>query len=495
MALSDWTDLDATTLAALIRDGEVHPSELVDTALSAIGRVNPQLNAVVHPMAEIAKKAATSELPDGPFRGVPMVVKDLDGFVAGVPYTMSSRFLQGFIPDHDAEVIARFRRAGFIFLAKTNCPEFGILGTTEPELRGPTHNPWKLGRSTGGSSGGSAALVAARAVPVGHGGDGGGSIRIPASACGLFGLKVSRGLLPLGPDIGEGWGGFVVPGVLTRSVRDSAGIYDVLRGDDVGAPYFGPRLERPLLEEVGAPVEKLRVAICPGSLFGRTTHPDCAAALEIAAKLMRDLGHEVEEARPEFDRDALVYGYLVQIAAGVATELEDVAKWTGKVPTAAGFEPTTWFLGQLGHLLSAADLQASRDAAMAAGRSLGRFFAKYDVLLTPTMAHPPVEHGVTALKPAERFGLGVMRTMPVKPLMVKTLRDLADKSLERVPNTQIFNMTGLPAMSLPLHHAPNGMPIGVQVATGLGRDGLLIRLAAQIEAAAPWIGRKPGVCA
>lgn len=494
MPIAAWADHDATSLAELVRRGEASPVELLETALAAIDRVDPQLHAVVHRMDEVARRVAAAPA-EGPFRGVPMVVKDLDGFTAGVPYTMSSRFLKDFVPDHDAEVIARLRRAGFVIVAKANCPELGILGTTEPEWRGATHNPWNLGHSPGGSSGGSAALVAARAVPVGHGGDGGGSIRIPASACGLFGLKVSRGLLPLGPDIGEGWGGYVVPGVLTRSVRDSASIYDALRGPSPGDPYAGPSLERALVDELVRAPGKLRVALCGSSLFGRTTHPDCTSALNETGRLLADLGHNVEEARPEFDRDALVFAYLVQVASSVALEVEDAARWVKKPATADGFEPATWFLAQLGSVLTAADLQRSRDRAQEAARSLGRFFERYDVLVTPTLAHPPAPLGAAALKSGERVGLGVLRSLPVKPVMMKLLRDLADQSLERVPNTQLFNMTGTPAMNVPLHVSGEGLPIGVQFASRYGGDGLLIRLAAQLEAARPWIGRRPEVCA
>ena len=495
MPITDWGDHDATALADLVRRGDTTPSELVDSALAAIDRVDPSLNAVVHRMDDSARNAAAGPLPDGPFRGVPLVVKDLDGFTAGVPYTMGSRFLEGFVPDHDAELIARLRRAGFVILAKTNCPELGILGTTEPEWRGPTHNPWNLAHTPGGSSGGSAALVAARAVPVGHGGDGGGSIRIPASACGLFGLKTTRGLLPLGPHVGEGWGGYVVPGVLTRSVRDTAAVYDALRGPAAGDPYSGPTLQRPLTEELSLPPGRLRIGVCSASLFGRHTHADCAAGLLATTSLLTELGHEVVEARPDFDRDALVFAYLVQVAASVAIEVEDAGRWVKKEPTAAGFEPATWFLKQLGDQLTAADLQRSRDHVQAAGRTLGTFFQGVDVLLTPTMAHPPIRLGETALKSVEKFGLGVLRSVPVKAVMMKLLRDLADQSLERSPNTQLFNQTGLPAMSVPLHTSASGLPIGMQFATGYGGDGLLIRLAAQLEAARPWISRKPGVCA
>lgn len=494
MTPNQFAEHDATGLAELIRKGEVSPGALVEAAIEAIAAVDPALHAVVHATHESARNTALAELPEGPFRGVPMVVKDLDGALADAPYTMGTRFLRHYVAPRDGELIARFKRAGFIPVAKTNCPELGILGTTEPEWRGATHNPWNVAHTPGGSSGGSAALVAARAIPVGHAGDGGGSIRIPAAACGLFGMKASRGLLPVGPDAGEGWGGFVSPGALTRSVRDSAAILDALRGPAAGDPYCGPTPARPFVEELASDPAPLRIALCRESLFGRTTHPDCAATLEETAALLTGLGHHVEVARPAFDRDALVLAYLSQVAASVAATLERLPKLAGRPLDPAEFEPPTWFLHQLGHMLSAADLQRSRDIAQTAGRELSAFFQRFDVILLPTMAHPPARLGEGALKPVERFGLGVLRSAPVRPVMLKLLHDLADKSLERVPNTQLFNMTGVPAMSVPLGMSTGGLPIGMQFASGLGRDGLLFQLAGQLERARPWIGRRPAVC-
>jgi len=494
MTPNQFAEHDATGLAALVRSGEVSPKSLVEAAIEAIGQVDPALHAVVHATHESARAASLGELPDSPFRGVPMVVKDLDGALAGAPYTMGTRFLRDYVAPRDGELIARFRRAGFIPVAKTNCPELGILGTTEPEWRGATHNPWNVDHTPGGSSGGSAALVAARAIPIGHAGDGGGSIRIPAAACGLFGMKASRGLLPVGPDAGEGWGGFVSPGALTRSVRDCAAVYDALRGPAAGDPYCGPTPTRPFADELAADPTPLRIAVCRESLFGRTTHTDCLQTLDDTAALLTELGHHVEVERPAFDRDALVLAYLSQVAASVAATLERLPKLAGRPLDPAELEPPTWFLHQLGHMLSAADLQRSRDVAHAASRELASFFHRYDVLLLPTMAHPPARLGEGALKAAERFGLGVLRSAPVRPVMLKLLRDLADKSLERVPNTQLFNMTGVPAMSVPLGMSTSGLPIGMQFASGYGRDGLLFQLAGQLERARPWIGRRPPVC-
>ena len=492
--MNDYTTCDATELAARVRRGEVQPIELVEKAIAGIEAVNPTLNAVMHPMYEAAR-AAARDLPDGPFRGVPMVVKDHDGFVKGEPYTAGTRFLEGFVPNHDSEAIARLRRAGLVFVAKTNLPELAILGTTEGRLKGPARNPWNPEHSTGGSSGGSAAVVAARAVPLGHGGDGGGSLRIPASACGLVGFKTTRGRVTQAPDYGESWGGYVSWGCLTRSVRDAAALIDVMAGPAPGDPYSVPPLERPLAEEVGAPAGRLRVAFTAGSLFGHGTHPEARAAVESAARLLADLGHTVEEARPEFDRALLVRAYLTQVAAGVAVDMKDMSRWVGRKPSAAYFEPSTWFLYQIGRKLSAADLQQARDAAQAAGRSLAAFFSRYDLFVTPTLAYPPIRLGELALKPVEEAALATLRAFPVGAALRAILAKLADQSLERTPNTQLFNQTGQPAVSLPLHQTPEGLPVGVQLAARYAEDALLVRVASQIEEARPWRDRVPKIVA
>ncbi|RME20389.1 MAG: amidase [Deltaproteobacteria bacterium] len=493
--MQDFIDCDATELARRVRTGEVSPAELVDRAIDAIEAVNPKLNAVVHRMYDKARARARGPLGDGPFAGVPMAVKDFDGFVKDEPYTASTRFLDGFVPDHDATAIARLREAGLIFLAKTNLSELAILGTTESEWRGPAHNPWNPAHTPGGSSGGSAALVAARAVPVAHGGDGGGSLRIPASACGLVGLKATRGRIPLAPDHGEGWGGYVQWGVLTRSVRDTAALLDVMAGPAPGDPYGVAPPARPYAEEVGADPGTLRVGLVTRSIFGRETAPDCRQAAERAAALLRELGHEVEEATLPVDRDRLALAYLVQVGVGVAAEIEEMGRWVGRRPTADMFEMGTWFLRQVGMSMTALDLQQARDAVQEAGRQMAEFHQRYDLFLGPTLAHPPVRLGQLALKPAERVGLAALRTMPLKPAIRQVLARLAANNFEYTPNTELFNQTGQPAISLPLHWSDAGLPIGVQLAAAMGREDLLIRVASQLEQAAPWIGRKPPVCA
>jgi amidase len=493
--VDDYTDCDATELAARVARSEVSPSELVELAIGAIDSVDQALNAVVHRMYALARDAARGPLPPGPFRGVPMVVKDFDGFVAGVPFTASSRFLEGYVPAHDSEAIARLRRAGFVFVAKTNCPELALLGTTEPAWRGPTRNPYWLERSPGGSSGGSAALVAARAVPVAHGGDGGGSLRIPASHCGLVGLKPTRGRVPLAPDLGEGWGGYTQWGALTRSVRDAAGVLDAMSGPHPGDPYSAPALPGPLCDELGRDPGALRIGFCDASLFGRSMHPEHAAAVQRTAAQLSALGHHVQEARPSFDRDALVRAYLLQVAVGTAAEIESFAALTGRQPRPELFEPATWFMYQLGHAHSALELSTARAAAHAASRSLADFHAQHDLFVCATTAHPPVRLGQHAQTALERLGLGLLRRLPLAAALKGALAQLSGELLELTPNTQLFNQTGQPAISLPLAHSRDGLPIGVQLVAAFGREDLLVRVASQLEAAAPWRDRRPPISA
>ena len=493
--MNDYPNCDATELAKRVARKEISPAELVDVAMTAIERVNPKLNAVVYRMYDLAKEQALQGLPEGPLHGVPMVVKDFDGFVRDVPFTASCRLLEGYVPKHDSEAIARMRAAGASFLAKTNLPELALLGTTEPAWRGPTRNPWSLDHSTGGSSGGSAALVASRAVPAGHGGDGGGSLRIPASQCGLVGFKATRGRIPHGPDAGEGWGGYTQWGVLTRTIRDAALYLDVLCGPMLGDPYWAPPLQRPLSEEVGADPGKLRVAMTTESLFGKSTHPDCALAVEQMAATLADLGHEVEEAKPIVDAHTLVRAYLTQVAVGTAVEIDEFAHLAGREAVPAHFEPGTWMLVQIGRTLSGVELQKARDAAHAAARTLAAFHERYDVLITPTVARPPVRIGELALTGAEKVALGALRRFPVPLAMRKLLDRVAENNLERTPNTQLFNQTGQPAVSIPGGRSEQGLPLGVQLVGRFGEDATLIRLAAQLEAAQPWIQDLPQLIA
>ena len=487
----EYERYDGLGLAELVARREVSAAELVEAAIARVEARDPRVNAVPVRTFERARAEASGPLPSGSFAGVPFLVKDLLVAVAGVRLTSGCRFLADFVPDRDAELAVRHRRAGLVMIGRTNTPELGIMGVTEPALHGPTRNPWDLGRTPGGSSGGSAAAVAAGIVPMAHGGDGGGSIRIPASCCGLFGLKPTRGRVPLGPDFGEQWAGFVQDHAITRSVRDSAALLDATHGPETGGPYTAPPPARPFLAEVGAEPGALRVAFTRESLFGETTHADCLAALEDAASLAATLGHRVEEARPAFDRRVLRRAYLAVIAASTARAIDWVGELVGRKPTRAGFETETWLLGMIGRAMNAHEYLAHLDAIHAARVAVARFFGRFDLLLTPTLAHPPLAVGALALGAGERAQIAVLRALRSKRLLNAALERMAGEAFEATGNTMIANLTGQPAMSVPLQWSAAGMPIGVQFVARFGEEATLFRLASQFETARPWASRRP----
>jgi amidase len=487
----DYESHDALGLAELVRGREVTPAELVACAIERIEARNPRLNAVVHAMYEEARAAAAGPLSDGPFAGVPFLLKDLLAPCAGQPLTGSCRFLGDYVADHDSELVARYRRAGLIFVGQTNAPELGFMAVTESRFRGAAHNPWNPNHTPGGSSGGAAAAVAAGFVPAAHGNDGGGSIRIPASCCGLFGLKPTRGRNPLGPDIGAGWAGFIQDHVLSRSVRDSAAMLDATHGSDPGAPYRAPPVPGSFLDEVGRAPGRLRIAFTSRSLFGQATHPDCAAALEDAARLCDSLGHEVEEAMPAFERGALVRAFLLLMAAEAGHIIAAAGRAMGRKPRPQGFEPQTWTVGLIGRKMSGADYVEALETAYLAGRRVAAFFEDYDLFMTPTLAHPPVPIGYFDLNTWEAVQLAILRTVPIKALLDRVLDVMSKEVFETTANTMLFNMTGQPAASVPLCWNDAGLPIGIQFAARLGGEAVLFRLAGQLEQARPWFDRRP----
>ncbi|HUZ45754.1 MAG TPA: amidase family protein [Terriglobia bacterium] len=466
--------MDATEQAARVRRGEVKPAELVEAAIERAELLNPRLNAIVTPMYERARDDANGDLPDGPFRGVPFLLKDLVSAYAGVRMASGSRFLRDFVPDHDSELVARLRRAGLIILGKTNTPEFGILPTTEPHLFGATHNPWNLDRSPGGSSGGSAAAVAAGIVPFAHANDGGGSIRIPASCCGLFGLKPTRARNPLGPDVGDIMGGLVAEHALTRSVRDSAALLDSTAGPGIGDPYWAPPQRRPYSEEVNREPGKLRIAFSTKAPSGAQIHPDCVSAVLDAAKLCAELGHEVTEAAPEINGPMLVQAFTTVWAAGSASAIDAFAFLTGQVPKGEQFEPLTWGLYEMGQKVTGPNYLLAVTLLQRMARGVAQFMEKYDAWLTPTLAEPPVP-------------LGTFDPTPENPL-----RGFY-RAVDYVPFTPIANATGQPGMSVPLYWNSEGLPVGVHFFGRFGEEGLLFCLAAQLERARPWASRRPAV--
>ncbi len=490
-AFADYDRYDATGLAELVRSDDVHPRELVEAAIEAIERSNAALNAVIHKMYEQAIRRADDVLPAGPFAGVPFLLKDLGAAYAGEPLTGGSKYLRYYVPDFDSEVVARYKQAGLIVVGKTNTPEFGLVAVTEPELHGPTRNPWDTDRTPGGSSGGSAAAVAAGYVPAAHASDGGGSIRIPASATGLFGLKPTRGRVPHGPTVADPGFGLVQHHALTRTVRDSARLLDVVEGPDPGAPYVIPPPERPYRDEVGASPGTLRIGFTTDALFGSGTHTDCILATEAACTLLEDLGHDVEEVKIPFTKEYLPHAFVRIWAASLAGDLQILRSTTGEPLTADKFELTTWLLATIGQKLSAAELAADVAFMHHEARRVQMVWNEYDVVVTPTMARPPVRIGELAPTRAEMIAMQALSRAPVRRLLDQVLDQIAGENMDPVPNTMLFNMTGQPAMSVPLFWADSGLPVGVQFVGRWGDESTLFRLAAQLEEARPWADRRP----
>ncbi|MBI3827708.1 MAG: amidase [Candidatus Rokubacteria bacterium] len=468
----DFEQYDGLGLAALVRRREVKPAELLDAAIGLVEERNPALNAVICRMDAQARAALAAGLPAGPFTGVPYLLKDLGAFYTGVPTSFGSRLYAGYVPDHDSELTARLKRAGLVIFGRTNTPEVGLAPSTEPRLFGPTRNPWNLGHSAGGSSGGAAAAVASGMLPMAHATDGGGSIRIPASCCGLFGLKPTRARNPLGPDAGEGWGGAAVAHAVTRTVRDSAALLDATSGPDVGDPYWAPPPAGRFLDEVGRDPGRLRIALTTTPWNGQPVDPECAEAATAAAKLCQSLGHHVEEARPEIDAAALGLAVRTIIGANVRALLDARAAALGRSLAPSDVETVTWTMAQIGASATAADYARSIGVVHRTGRAVARFFTRYDILLSPTMCQPP-------------FPLGVLdMSNPGQDAYLAAV-------LASVAFTSLFNSSGNPAMSVPLAWSRGGLPIGVQFAGRFGDEATLFRLGAQLETAQPWSGRRP----
>jgi len=481
--VTETTWLDATAQAELVRSGQASPTELVEDAIARIERVNPQINAVVRDRFEQARKEAAGELPDGPFRGVPMLLKDLGCHVAGEETNYGTSFLRD---AHiawltDSHLAAQFRAAGFVFLGRTNVPEFGTTVTTEPVANGPCRNPYDTNHSTGGSSGGSAAAVAAGLVPVAHANDGGGSIRIPASECGLVGLKPTRARVSQGPDIGEGWAGATIDGVVSRTVRDSAAVLDAIGRPMPGDPYWAPPLPHPLSQEVGEPVGRLRVGLLDAPPDGSPylSDEECKQAVAGTGRLLEELGCDVEIAHPEpmFD-DGFNTPFITTIAADTALTMQLLSQALGRPIEDAELEPRNAAYRLAGDDLRARDYLAARMWLGAWVRRMSMWWASpeqggsgFDLLVTPTLGAPPPE-------------IGWM-----------TGEDEGQRIFSYIPYTAQFNVTGQPAVSLPLHWSATGLPVGVQVVGGFGREDVLVRVAAALEQAAPWADRRPQVSA
>jgi Asp-tRNA(Asn)/Glu-tRNA(Gln) amidotransferase A subunit family amidase len=470
----EYDQYDAVGLAQLVRKGEATPEQLLEEAIARVEQRDSSVNAVVNKLYDHARQAIRAGLPDGPLRGVPFLLKDLHALYSGAVTSNGSTFFRDNLADHDTELVSRYKSGGLVIFGKTNTPEFGLTITTEPVLFGATRNPWSRGHTAGGSSGGAAAAVAAGLVPAAHASDGGGSIRIPSSCCGVFGLKPTRGRNPQGPDRGEGWSGMSTEHVITRSVRDSAALLDLTCGPDLGAPYFATPPRQPYSVEVDADPGRLRIALATHTPAGEKVAPECEQAVAETAHLLEGLGHRVEGAKLDFVPEELGPAFRALIAANTRVAIENYAAKVGRQPSPKAFEKITWLLFESGATASAADYARAVQVLHRTGRMVARFFERYDLLLTPTLPRPP-----------EKLGVFDMNTDDPESYRSAVALYTAF--------TAPFNASGNPAMSVPLHWTSGGLPIGVQFAGRYGEEGALLRLASQLEQARPWFHRRPAV--
>jgi amidase len=486
---------DATALAGLVARGEVSAPELLALAQAQMARVQAALNALLRPLDELAARQLARP-PAGALAGVPFLIKDSVLDVAGVPTSYGSRSMRGIVPTENAAPLRRLLDAGAVVFGKTNLPEFGLKGVSDSREFGRVNNPWNVAHVSGGSSGGSAAAVAAGVVPMAGGNDGGGSLRIPAACCGLFGLKPSRGRISNGPGIGEVWYGACSEGVISRSVRDTALALDLLTGPEPGDPFVTAAPAEPFVSALQRTLPRLRIAFSTASPIGTPVHPEAVAAVQAAARLLQRLGHDVEEAAPAIDGAALaqsfIHLYFGQIPATVGYALSQGAK-------RSDFELLTQVMAVLGQTVGAGTLTGQLIGWNGFARALGAFHQRYDVWLTPTLAGPPLLHGVVDAPPHEQFVLklllntGLLGLLGRSGLLKGTIAKIALDNLAPYPFTQLANLTGTPAMSVPLHWTPEGLPLGVQFVGRMGDEATLLQLAAQLESALPWFDRLPAV--
>jgi amidase len=471
MDFATYFNNDGLALGDLVRRGEVSALELLETAIARAEAVNPQINALVWRGYDQARATARSFKPDTrPFAGVPLVLKDLSGFCAGMPTRSGSSFVPDTPATTDSYIVACLRRAGFIPFAKTNVPEFGLPPFTEPRLYGPARNPWDLTRTPGGSSGGSAAAVAAGVVPVAHANDGGGSIRIPAACCGLVGLKPTRARNSLGPEVGDIMSGLVTEGVVSRTVRDTAAALDATSGYMPGDPYAAPPPARPFLAEVAAKPGKLRIAFTTRAPYGAVIDAEIRAATEATAKLCEELGHELTEAGFDIDAHKVGRSFLTLYGTGLARTIDAVAEATGREPQPSDFEAMTWNFYERGRRVTGSQYLAAVAHVHRVARSFAEFFAAYDVWLTPTLGSLPLPVGLINVNAPGA--------------------NLADPRIAGfVLYNSIYNLSGQPAISLPLHRSKSGLPIGMLFGARYARESTLLQLAGQLEEMQPWTRR------
>lgn len=472
--LNELSSYDAIALAGLIKQKEISSLELVEATIFHIEALNSKINAVVTKNYEEALQNSKSISLDSPFAGVPFLLKDSIASYQGLRLTLGSNLLKNYVPDHDSEIVKRYKNAGLIVIGKTNLCEFGSLPTTESQLFGPCRTPWDLNRNAGGSSGGSASAVAARIVPMASGSDGGGSLRVPASCCGVFGFKPTRARTPMGPDDSEILSGWLVQHAITRSVRDSAKLLDLTAGSEVGAPYAAPYQTSPYVDKTNIDPKKLRIAYSFETMNGTPVHEDCKTALQEAVKVCHELGHQMEEATPQYSGEFLMHSAKVLAFTEIAVVIDIMKELRGGEITQDEIEPHHWGFYERGKQLSAIDHLKVIQGVHSMIRQISYFFENYDMLLTPTLAKPPVV--VSEIAPSQ-CGLD----------------ELLNRIFSFMPYTQIANATGQPAMSIPLYWNEDNLPIGVQFIGRFGDEETLFQLAAQLEKTKSWHDKKPPI--
>jgi amidase len=485
----DYRSYDGLGLAELIKKKEIHPKEVLEEAIQTIEHYNPKLNAVINKFYDKARVQAEKGVDQGTFAGVPMLLKDITQEIEGEKITSGSKALQSYRAKCDSEYVNQVRKTGVLFLGQTNVPELALMGITEPQYYGPTRNPWNLNHTPGGSSGGSAAAVASGMVPIAGANDGGGSIRIPASYTGIFGIKPTRGRTPVGPTYARYWQGASVDHILSRSVRDSAAMLDEISIYEKYAAFHAEPFHGSYLKQLEQAPEKLTIAYTVQSPLGTEVHPECIAAVENTAKFLESLGHHVVEKEAPVDGTKIAKSYITMYFGEVAAALTSLEEIVGRKIKMNDVEPTTWILSLIGKATSAEEFVLGLREWDKAAIAMENFHDNYDLFLTPTTAHPPSKIGELEPKNSEKMALQITGKLRLGGLLKKTgvVEQVVENNLKRTPFTQLANLTGQPAMTIPFHLTKEGLPIGVQFMAARGREDLLFSLAGELEQSDSWV--------
>jgi amidase len=497
-AFVEYDQYDGIGLAGLIKSGEVEAAEVCEEAIRRAEASNSKLNAIITPLYDYARKASVNLPVSGTFHGVPFLLKDAHHALEGAAISSGSALLKQYVSQTDSEIVRRFKQCGLVILGKTNTPEFKLSYVTEPRAFGITRNPWNLEFTPGGSSGGSAAAVAARIVPIASGTDEGGSIRVPASCCGLFGLKPSRGRNPVGPDFDLEWDGMSTSHVITRSVRDSAAALDATAGYEIGAPFWSPPHHRPFIEEVNIDPKPLSIGFHTHSAFGREVHADCKEAVIKTCTLLNELGHQVEEIVPGYKEEEMALDWFIVLLGNFAAHVEKLISVYGRHAVKRNLELMNYTLFKLGSALKAVDFITAKRKWRTYGYIMGQTLQKYDLILTPTLGEPPIPVGTLVPSKSDQRSMKLVSSevgklfTATRKMTLSLLEEIIQKMMKpQMPFTLIANITGQPAMSVPLYWTENGLPCGVQFLARIGDEAALLRMAGQLEKAKPWADKKP----